>query len=1345
MHSGPRIPLSSDARLTLESLGAARLVVSHADGTTTVALDAGKPLALITYLTAAPQHRASREHCLDLLWADLEPDAAKHALRQTLWYLKRKVADGIITTSGDALILAAPIEPDRALLIAAAEDGDHARVVDLYKGDFLPSFAAPGGAEFEQWADVERRRLRNLFYRSAEHETHRLLTSGRTREAVMLARRARDLEPLHQPGWRLLLEVLIAVADATGAQLEADALESIATRDDIELEPPTRALVRVARQTPNDARAKSERGRALVAELVGREREFAQILAAWEDARAGRGRHIHIRAAAGLGKTRLLNDVHARLRASRARVRVARFRIGTREVPYVGAAEIAGSLADLPGAKGVSSESASVLLALNPAISSIFQSGTAETAQGADALRRRAVALKELLVTVSEDHPVALLLDDVHWSDEPSRALLTHLIDEVDQRKLLLLTTGRPTPAGRIETAHTLTIDLPPLGENDTHALVTSLAALPDAPWTNTFPSELLRASLGSPLRTLETLQLLMDRGLLERTEQEWRTSAPDRLTAALREGDALKHRIAQLSKSERWLLLLLSVTGVPLARRTLSDLSQLPDAECAQSVSALEAHGFIAHQGEALTPAHDEIGELAVELAPADTQRAAHTVLGRHLWQQPDATLPTLRRAASHLARAGEATALAATFLRFIRASRHLGDTRSHVALADDLLGSLTGATRVRELVRSLPIHVRVGLTSGRRVAAAIALITALPLAIAITAAIATRDAPLPDAELVVFDIRQSGEGRTIPLLASEWPVGTPINFPRAANIRVEGPSNWPPMEIPGGRGHWLYSASVADSGIIDVFLSDQKRQTRLTHGAGDDMLESVSPDGRYALISTARWHPLSRYDLAIVDLETEAARQLTSGPDTDAAAFWSPDGTQIAFLRRSFTELARRVCRVRFDGSGMGCSSVVTDVQLVLGWLDETKVLLIRGDDTDAQLAALDLVDGELTLIRPDLNARNGSVAPNGQFAACLCSRRGADEWRWHVFPLGRESESRVLAGTTQESTTLRWRAPQSPTGLRSLTIGDQNATLQVDVPHQFVATGVMHDGQEAHLRWLRWSSSDPGVVAIDSATGLAIPRREGTATILVDAGGRVRTERMMHVARRFAAQPTAEDWSVPLDKNWLTVGAPAPYIDTVGGRAVLRPNGDGSNESGIVSLRTIAVDQGAALDAELSVRLTLSQWQSVGVGLEELHLASWPASHRERGVSMGKTSACLATYPAGENSVWADSMGIFAVPELVRVGAPARARVGTWWRLRIQVLPDGRCGIALNGVPIFISRGPVGLGVNTRVHVYGNSHETDALVGRLTLWRGVPNDIDWALFERKQQDGRLTPDKQ
>ena len=339
----------TNPQLTLVTLGTTAL---RAEANVTL-FDLGKPLALIAYLSCAPDRAAAREHLIDLLWGDVGPDAAKHALRQTLWYIRKRLGDRPLIVGGDMLRIVAPIDFDRDRFLAAVADNSVENVVQLYTGDFFPGFAAPGGVEFERWADIERQRLRGFFWRAAETVVRRWMSTGRLRDAQALARRVRDSDPLREGGWRLLFETLIAGGDTVGGSVGADAFERLAEAGGNDAEPATRSVPRAVRQTPEIPVQQEKSGErlSLFAELVGREREFSQLLDRWETARAGTATHVHVLAPAGLGKTRLLTDVHARLRATRVRTLFVRASLGARDIPFGLAGDLAEALARFPGAR----------------------------------------------------------------------------------------------------------------------------------------------------------------------------------------------------------------------------------------------------------------------------------------------------------------------------------------------------------------------------------------------------------------------------------------------------------------------------------------------------------------------------------------------------------------------------------------------------------------------------------------------------------------------------------------------------------------------------------------------------------------------------------------------------------------------------------------------------------------------------------------------------------------------------------------------------------------------------------------------------------------------------------
>ena len=152
--------------LVLTTLGGAALSFTDERGSSAQVLGAGKPLALFIYLSSSPGRTASREHLTGLLWADLDPKAARHTLAQTVFALRQRLGDDAVSSENGDVVLQVSVRSDRDAFLAAVDAMDLEEAVGLYAGDFLPEFAVPGAAEFEHWADLERDRLRMTFVRT---------------------------------------------------------------------------------------------------------------------------------------------------------------------------------------------------------------------------------------------------------------------------------------------------------------------------------------------------------------------------------------------------------------------------------------------------------------------------------------------------------------------------------------------------------------------------------------------------------------------------------------------------------------------------------------------------------------------------------------------------------------------------------------------------------------------------------------------------------------------------------------------------------------------------------------------------------------------------------------------------------------------------------------------------------------------------------------------------------------------------------------------------------------------------------------------------------------------------
>ncbi|MFP5354885.1 MAG: AAA family ATPase, partial [Gemmatimonadota bacterium] len=400
-------------------------------------LGTGKPAALLAYLALAPGRTVLREECVDLLWAHLDPDRAKSSLRQALFHLRSALGAETISSDGKRLTLGAILDVDLLDFRAAAE-ADDPRAIDLYRGPFMQGVSFPGGAVYEQWADLERARADALLMHAAEAIVQASLREGRLNDALGMARRTRDLRIRSQAAWRLLLETCLAVGDRPLALVESAVLARWLDEEDETPEPELAATLKRLQRARDSAPTSRERHET---EFVGREREFAALLGAFHAVVGGKSRHVHVSGAAGFGKSRLLVEIAERYRALRARVATIAAVPSDRGLPFSLLARVAETVGVLPGAASVAPESAAVLVRLAPLLSSTFNASGG--AHWSDDALARSQAVREMVDAVAAERHLVLMVDDLHWSDRESLDVLARLVDRLPPN-VLLVTTARP-------------------------------------------------------------------------------------------------------------------------------------------------------------------------------------------------------------------------------------------------------------------------------------------------------------------------------------------------------------------------------------------------------------------------------------------------------------------------------------------------------------------------------------------------------------------------------------------------------------------------------------------------------------------------------------------------------------------------------------------------------------------------------------------------------------------------------------------------------------------------------------------------------------------------------------
>ncbi len=1319
-------------QLTLKTLGTLEASSEDAEGTVRV-LARGKPAAMLAYLACSPGHKASREHLASLLWGDVESDAARQNLRQTLWYLKKKLGDGVLDGTSEIVGLAAAFTCDRDDFLQAAQRADFAAAVQQHRGPFIPDFAAPGASEFEQWCELERRRITVTFLRCADALARQWLSEGKFRDAQELAARARDVEPLDQGAWRLLLEALVAGSDGLGAASEAEHFEAFLAREEAEPEAASLAVIRMARRLPS---APTTSGTApspsIAAELVGRESEFSHVLSSWEQVRSGAPRVMVITAAAGLGKSRLLRDVQARLRASRSRCVLVRANPGDRHLSGGFAAEVASQLAALAGAAAISTGSAGVLVALAPALASVYSSATPDRSDGEEAVRRRALAIVDLAHAVSDEHPVAVLLDDLHWADDHSARVLAAALSRLEHARLLVLIARRPAadPRGLLATFDRL--ELPPLDLSAVTAFVSHVAELPPVPWAELLPQQLLLATGGSPLLLVESLHDAMEQRLLTvSTAGLWECGDPERITQTLRDGSAVRQRVLRLAPCARRVLLVLAVVGRPVEIDEAIAMTGGEWESAQEHVDALERSGFVVRSGMQLTVAHDEIADAAVAAATDAERRDVQTAIANRLLAHGDDE-HALRRAAEHALQAGNDALMLHAWRLFLDLRRRAADQRATRTLAVDLLGMDSASPRVDQLVSATPMLKR---RRTRWMAAA-----GVVLAAVLGAAPAMLHRPprqlTSDFAWWVVD-SASGAGHLVGVRLKhdeKWTAGEPIEA--VALDSTDFPLRSRDMDgvlyrSPNGKEWWAH-AVVPGLGDEGIFIDSVGVRHLPLRSPYDDAITSISPDGRQFVGSTARFDTLTDHmALVTAPLRGGPLRRLTGSAEYQRAPAWRPDGTQIAFVRHYYTTpSADRICLVDVDGSNERClASELSGTQELIGWVDERRMLFRKNDGSS--MITLDESSGSVTAI----NAVRGTVAwAQGEIQACTCRLSDDGDPSAYLVPTANLSSARpVMYHGRPLRGALRYAAPIAATGewLDTLRLRLPAGGLAVDNVHRLQVDGRRANGAPAWLHDLRWTSRDTSVATV-GADGRLRPRRLGSVWIVVSAGGWRTDSALAHIVPPSSRTVLHERWDVDWQTRWRPFGTPmGMVVQTDRGRALL-PNGDGSYPSGAYSPVLIAATTGAGVEADLSMTITASQWQTLSIVLMQQEvlgpLNRW--DHRTGKAASSAPRPCEVHFPGDEGALGRDDLTLGAVSHQVSRRMPPSLYSGSWHRVRMQMLPDGRCAVAIDGHPFAIVS--AGAPVSTSrvfVHLEGDDRFGGRLVvGPLDAWSGVRGGVDW-----------------
>ncbi|TCC59749.1 helix-turn-helix transcriptional regulator [Kribbella pittospori] len=319
--------------------------------------------------------------------------------------------------------------------------------------------------------------------------------------------------------------------------------------------------------------------------LVGRSTEMAALLSAVDDARTRRAGAVLLSGDAGVGKTRLLDEVATGAHERGFGVLVGHCTdFGDAGLPYLPFTEIFGRLA------GERPELVESVLTNFPAIGRLLPTHRLIGAQPVPQegqLDRAALfdAVLGAFTALSTSEPLLVIIEDAHWADDSTRDLIGFLITRLTSQRLALVVSYRSDDLHR---RHPLRR---PIAEWSRNPRVRRVNVAPlDADESRT----LLDSLVSKPLSEAEVRRIL-DRAGGNAFFTEELVAA-----ASMGDGDAvppdladlLLVRLDPLSDDARQVARVIAVAGRRVPHTLLTTVAGLPDRELDQALRELiDAH----------------------------------------------------------------------------------------------------------------------------------------------------------------------------------------------------------------------------------------------------------------------------------------------------------------------------------------------------------------------------------------------------------------------------------------------------------------------------------------------------------------------------------------------------------------------------------------------------------------------------------------------------------------------------------------------------------------------------------------------------------------------------------
>lgn len=683
------------------------------DGESVSGPNSARLQSLLAYLLLNRAIPQSRQQLAFLFWPDTSDSQAQTNLRQLLHTLRRRlpaVADVLLVDERtirwhvDARLHLDVADFEAALARAKQTAGNERlkaleEAVAAYRGALAPDC-------YDDWIQSERERLAQQHLAALEQGM--LLREERREyaQAIDLGRHLLAADPLHEATYRRLMRLHALNNDRVAAmrvyhtcvavlEQELGVDPSAATREVYE------RLVNAGREKAEPLAETASRMRDSSVGLVGRQREWQSLQAAWRMANRGAVQCVVLSGEAGLGKTRLAQEMLHWAGQQGIPTALSRGFAAGRDLAYATLVDCLRSESVAPLVRRLDPVWRTELARLLPEL--LAEDPRLPRPEPLNERWQRQRLFEALArVFVGRNRPFVLVLDDMQWYANETLEWLSFLVRFEPQARLMVvgclrsdeIDAGHPVAQLLLDlrSAVLLTeLPLTPLSVEETHALASQLV---DHTLDAVAGRAIYRFTEGNPLFVVETVRADLDPAGLGQPVKAPVQGAP-LPTLPPRVQSVIQTRLAQLSAAARELAALAATIGRSFTLDVLALACAQSEDAVVHSLDELWQRRIVREQGvNAYDFSHDRIRDVAyAEIGPA-RRRSLHRRVAQALEQVCGDDDSTSAQIAGHFEQAGNIQQALVYYQRATEVTLHLFAYQDAIAMLNHAVS----------LVRNLP-----------------------------------------------------------------------------------------------------------------------------------------------------------------------------------------------------------------------------------------------------------------------------------------------------------------------------------------------------------------------------------------------------------------------------------------------------------------------------------------------------------------------------------------------------------------------------------------------------------------------------------------------------------------